>query len=124
MSTLTNYIIMKNLFIILTLIFSVSIFSSCTKEECETCTYAFAYTDADMVDEAAPEGWDADYAAVEHCDDALTDAKAAWVDVVVEDADAVDAVEDDLSTPDVDETVVGSDAVDGHTITMTCAAVE
>ena len=31
--------------IVLTLILGVSIFSSCSKEECETCTYTFAWVD-------------------------------------------------------------------------------
>ena len=64
------------------------IFSSCSKEECETCTYAFTWVDADG---EALESQDADVHATEAmntvkgtdadgdlCDDALTDAKSAF----------------------------------------------
>jgi len=79
---------MKNLMIVLTLILGVSIFSSCSKEECETCTYAFTWVDAEgvvLADQTADahmteamndvKGTDADG---ELCDDALTDAKSTF----------------------------------------------
>ena len=101
---------MKNFLIVLTLMLGVSIFSSCSKEECETCTYAFAWEDAEKTDEA-PDG--VVPAEAEYCDDELTDHKAKDDNNVT-----VESVADDVSTTDVDETV------HGYTVTMTCAEKE
>ena len=132
---------MKNLLIVLTLILGVSIFSSCSKEECETCTYAFMWVDADGV---ALESQDADEHATEAmnsvmgtdangdlCDDALTDAKDAFTA-----AGGVDGVRSGDASTD-EECCVGegeeadpthptyhSHDIPAWTYTMTCVAVD
>jgi len=113
---------MKNLLIVLTLILGVSIFSSCSKEECETCAYNFAWVDA-------PTDWEADEAATtamntvndamnssasgELCDDALTDAKDAFaaLDATATSGEAMTDAEGNVIMP-------------GWAITMDCTAVE
>tara|TARA_B100000427_G_scaffold321108_1_gene321240 strand:+ start:636 stop:1022 length:387 start_codon:yes stop_codon:yes gene_type:complete len=127
---------MKNLMIVLTLILGVSIFSSCTKEECETCTYTFTWVDAEGValedqtaDEHATEAMNAVMgtdANGELCDDALTDAKSAFEGM----SDYADGMRSGAASTDVecctdpaDET---HDAYHSHDIpawnyTMTCA---
>ena len=118
---------MKNLLIALTLILGVSIFSSCSKEECETCTYVFAWVDvaddyvATADETAAMEGVMEGETDGELCDDALTDAKDAWTAAGGDqNVAATDAVVDDPDT-DVDETAA---AISAWSYTMTCVASE
>ena len=136
---------MKNLMIVLTLILGVSIFSSCSKEECETCTYTFMWMDAEgnevavadyeeNADEtAAREATIAGYSDGELCDDALTDAKDAFTTAGGENGvmsgDAEEAHEECCvgEGEDADPT---HDAYHSHmataawTYTMTCQASE
>ena len=122
---------MKNFLIVLTLILGVSIFSSCSKEECETCTYTFAWADADYT--AADESDAAaamaevmeDYTDGELCDDALSDAKAAATDGVVESGDAVVDVECcDAENPNPEHAAYHDHSIPAWSVTMTCVASE
>ena len=124
---------MKNLMIVLTLILGVSIFSSCSKEECETCTYAFAWVD--VADDYAPaDDSDAaaamaevmeDYTDGELCDDALSEAKAAATDGVVESGEAVVDVECcDAENPDPTHPGYHDHSIPAWNVTMTCVASE
>ena len=140
---------MKNLMIVLTLILGVSIFSSCSKEECETCTYTFAWYDIDdnmlgddyVPNEAEVEAMNsvmaANYASGELCDDALTDAKDAFTAAgAVDGVLSGDETEGDCCNPDAEETGTCCDGeahgIEGHvhkptnawTYTMTCVASE
>ena len=124
---------MKNLMIVLTLILGVSIFSSCSKEECETCTYTFAWADADYT---AADDSDAaalmaevmeDYTDGELCDDALSDAKAAATDGVVESGEAVVDVEccaAEGEDADPSHAAYHDHSTPAYTVTMTCVASE
>lgn len=116
---------MKNLLIVLTLILGVSIFSSCSKEECETCAYNFAWVDApaDWEMEADSDAADAQedvmdalpaLASGDICDDDLTAAKDAFnADTVVKSGDAM--MDED------DETIMVHPA---WAVTMDCQASE
>tara|TARA_B100000427_G_scaffold274873_1_gene243198 strand:- start:1350 stop:1910 length:561 start_codon:yes stop_codon:yes gene_type:complete len=75
---------MKNLLIVLALILGVSIFYSCSKTECETCAYTFSWEDPTMIADVPSQLLPAD---TEYCDEALTNHKEGWVDVVINSAE-------------------------------------
>ena len=75
---------MKNLSIVIPLMLGVSIFFSCSKKECETCVYTFSWEDPTMITDVPSELLPADK---EYCDEALTNHKEGWVDVVINSAE-------------------------------------
>ena len=134
---------MKNLMIVLTLILGVSIFSSCSKEECETCTYTFMWVDAEgneLTDyteneeeteaKAGVMGTDANG---DLCDDALADAKTAFEGMDdyangMRSGDATEGHEEeccaDPADPEHDAYHEAHDPTAAWTYTMTCVEVE
>ena len=105
----------------------VSIFSSCSKEECSTCAYNFAW---DAGEDYEAEDWEedakdavmetfADMASGELCDDDLTAAEDAFA--ALED----DEKGGDESTIDHDDDAATADVTVGKwAVTMDCEAKE
>ena len=71
---------MKNLSIVIPLMLCVSVFFSCSKKECEKCVYIFTWEDPTMITDVPSELLPADTV---YCDEALTNHKEGWVDVVI-----------------------------------------